>query len=200
MLLLFRCHIQRNTREENEQIKQGETPETWSNNPHKRSQKDTDARWTKKNNKSYFGYKDHINIDAKYGFIRTHQVTNASVHDSKMFAQVFDFNNQDDDIWADSAYYNVNFEMSLKLLDYVSQIHERGYRNHPLNEEQKASNREKSKTRARVEHVFGGWVMTMGGKLVRCIGIEQVRAYQGLKDLTYNLTRYVFWQKKEACV
>ena len=192
--------IQRNTREENEQIKQGETPETWSNNPHKRSQKDTDARWTKKNNKSYFGYKDHINIDAKYGFIRTHQVTNASVHDSKMFAQVFDFNNQDDDIWADSAYYNVNFEMSLKLLDYVSQIHERGYRNHPLNEEQKASNREKSKTRARVEHVFGGWVMTMGGKLVRCIGIEQVRAYQGLKDLTYNLTRYVFWQKKEACV
>ena len=59
------------------------------------------------------------------------------------------FNNQDDDIWADSAYYNVNFEMSLKLLDYVSQIHERGYRNHPLNEEQKASNREKSKTRAR---------------------------------------------------
>ena len=68
-------------------------------------------------------------------------------HDSKMFAQVFDFNNQDDDIWADSAYYNVNFEMSLKLLDYVSQIHERGYRNHPLNEEQKASNREKSKTR-----------------------------------------------------
>ena len=40
--------IQRNTREENEQIKQGETPETWSNNPHKRSQKDTDARWTKK--------------------------------------------------------------------------------------------------------------------------------------------------------
>ena len=38
------------------------------------------------------------------------QVTNASVHDSKMFAQVFDFNNQDDDIWADSAYYNVNFE------------------------------------------------------------------------------------------
>ena len=127
------------------------TPETWSNNPHKRSQKDTDARWTKKNNKSYFGYKDHISIDAKYGFIRTHQVTNASVHDSKMFAQVFDFNNQDDEIWADSAYYNGNFEMSLKLLDYVSQIHERGYRNHPLNEEQKASNREKSKTRARVD-------------------------------------------------
>ena len=79
----------------------------------------------------------------------------------------------------------------LSFWDYVSQIHERGYRNHPLNEEQKASNREKSKTRARVEHVFGGWVMTMGGKLVRCIGIEQVRAYQGLKDLTYNLTRYV---------
>jgi hypothetical protein len=33
-------------------------------------------------------------------------------------------------------------------------FHEKGYRNHPLTEEQKANNREKSKTRARVEHVF----------------------------------------------
>ena len=192
--------IQRNTREENAQIKAGEEPPNGQETPHKQSQKDTDARWTKKNNKSYFGYKDHINIDAKYGFIRTHKVTNASVHDSKVFAQVIDGENEGDEIWADSAYYNVNLETTLTLLDYISQIHERGYRNHPLNDEQKASNREKSKTRAKVEHVFGGWVMTMGGKLVRCIGIERVRAYQGLKDLSYNLTRYVFWQKKESCV
>ena len=191
--------IQRNTREENEQIKRGETPESWNDNPHQHSQKDTDARWTKKNNKSYFGYKDHINIDTKYGFIRTHQVTDASVHDSKVFSQVLDPDNQDDDIWADSAYYSVNLEIALRLLDYISHIHERGYRNHPLDEQQKASNREKSKTRARVEHVFGHWVMTMGGKLVRCIGIERVRAHQGLKDLTYNLTRYVFWQKQVSC-
>jgi IS5 family transposase len=188
--------VQRNSKEENKQIKAGEQPPEWSDNAHKLSQKDTDARWTKKNNTSYYGYKDHINIDAQHRFIRVHAVTDASVHDSKMFAQVLDIDNESDDIWADSAYYSVNMEATLALLDYISHIHERGYRNHPLNEEQKESNREKSKTRARVEHVFGHWVTSMGGKLVRYIGIERVRANQGLKALSYNLKRYVFLQKQ----
>ncbi|MGR3277962.1 transposase, partial [Acaryochloris marina NIES-2412] len=79
----------------------------------------------------------------------------------------------------------------------VSQIHERGYRHHPLTEEQKKTNRSKSKVRAKVEHVFGAWVMNLGGKQVRCIGIQRVRAQLGLKDLAYNVRRYVFWRKKE---
>jgi IS5 family transposase len=37
---------QRNLREENEQLKRGETPSSWS--PEKRAQKDCDARWTRK--------------------------------------------------------------------------------------------------------------------------------------------------------
>ncbi|MEM9217245.1 MAG: transposase [Cyanobacteria bacterium P01_F01_bin.150] len=125
--------------------------------------------------------------------------TDASVHDSQMFAQVLDIDNESDDIWADSAYYSVNMEATLALLDYISHIHERGYRNHPLNDEQKASNREKSKTRVRVEHVFGHWVTSMGGKRVRYIGIERVRANQGLKALSYNLSRYVCLQKQVSC-
>ena len=190
--------IQRNSKDENEQIKAGEEPPEWADNRHKHAQKDTDARWTKKNNTSYFGYKDHINIDAKHRFIRVHAVTDAAVHDSKMFAQILDDQNPSDEIWADSAYYSVNMEATLTLLGYISHIHERGYRNHPLNEEQKASNREKSKTRARVEHVFGHWVTSMGGKLVRCIGLNRVQAHQGLKALSYNLSRYVFLQKQAS--
>ena len=34
-------------------------------------------------------------------------------------------------------------------------MNEKGYRNKPLTEQQKAKNKEKSKVRARVEHVFG---------------------------------------------
>jgi len=78
----------------------------------------------------------------------------------------------------------------------MSQIHERGYRNHPLTEQQQESNREKSQIRAQVEHVFGSWVMELGGKLVRCIGKQRVAAWIGLKNLTYNLKRYVFWQSQ----
>jgi transposase, IS5 family len=189
--------IQRNSREENQQIKAGEIPTDWEQSPHKLSQKDTDARWTKKNNKSYYGYKDHINIDVQHGFIRQYSVTDAAVHDSQELEMVLDPDNADDGVWADSAYQSEESEQKLELEGYDSQIHERAYRNQPLSEAQKASNREKSKIRAKVEHVFGAWVTSLGGKLVRCIGLERVTTYLGLKNLTYNLTRYVFWQKRD---
>ena len=48
-----------NTREEDAAIKKGEVPEGWENKPAKRSQKDADARWTKKHGKSHYGYKNH---------------------------------------------------------------------------------------------------------------------------------------------
>ena len=39
---------QRNSREENKAIKEGNIPADWQNTSHKLAQKDTDARWTKK--------------------------------------------------------------------------------------------------------------------------------------------------------
>ena len=49
---------QRNSREENETVKRGETPAAWEEKPAKNQQKDKDARWTKKHGKSFFGYKN----------------------------------------------------------------------------------------------------------------------------------------------
>ena len=47
-----------NTRDENAAIKKGEVPEELKANPAKRSQKDLDARWTKKHGKSHYGTKN----------------------------------------------------------------------------------------------------------------------------------------------
>lgn len=190
---------QHNSEQDNEQLKQGKIPQDWQDNPHRCSQKDTDARWTKKGNKSYFGYKDHIGIDAEYGLIRRYTVTDASVHDSQVLGQLLDEDNESDEIWADSAYRNQQTEEVLELIGFDSHIHERAYRNHPLREEQKQSNRDKSKTRARVEHVFGRWTMQMGGKLVRSIGLVRAKAVLGLKNLTYNFVRYTFLQTHCVC-
>lgn len=189
---------QHNSEDENKQIKQGELPKSWQDKPHKGFQKDTDARWTKKGGKSYFGYKDHICIDTEHGLIRRYAVTDASVHDSQVLGQLLDEDNESDTLWADSAYRSEAIEETLEWIGFESQIHERAYRNHPLTEEQKLSNRSKSKTRAKVEHVFGIWVMQIGGKLVRSIGIARVKAQLGLKNLTYNFIRYTFWQTKAA--
>ena len=65
-----------------------------------------------------------------------------------------------------------------------------GYRNKPLTEQQKQSNNEKSKTRARVEHVFGFMEQSMKGLLVRSVGIARATGIIGLINLTYNMFRY----------
>src|ERR1700716_3586976 len=49
---------QRN-KEENEANKTGKMPEGWEKQPAKNAQKDKDARWTKKNDESFYGYKNH---------------------------------------------------------------------------------------------------------------------------------------------
>jgi IS5 family transposase len=190
---------QHNRDKENEQLKQGKIPQDWQDKPHRATQKDTDARWTKKGDKSYFGYKNHIGIDAESGLIRRYAVTDASVHDSQVLGQLLDEDNDSDEIWADSAYRAQVIEETLGLMGFESQIHQRAYRNHPLSEEQKQSNRDKSKIRAKVEHVFGRWTMQMGGKVIRSIGLVRAKASLGLKNLTYNFVRYTFLQTQSVC-
>jgi IS5 family transposase len=71
---------QHNSREDNETIKEGETPEDWKSKPAKNRQKDKDARWTKKHERSYFGYKNHIGVDRRHKFVRRYVVSDASVY------------------------------------------------------------------------------------------------------------------------
>ena len=56
---------QRNTREENKKIKEGNGDELWNDKPNKKKHKDIDARWTKKNGETFFGYKNHAKVDTK---------------------------------------------------------------------------------------------------------------------------------------
>lgn len=189
---------QRNSKEENEQIKQGATPEGWKEQPHKLSQKDVEARWTKKNNQSYYGYKNHINVDVKHKLIRQYEVTEASVHDSQELTALLDCKNESAEVWADSAYRSEQVERVLKMAGYTSHIHEKGHRNKALSAEQEAQNQTKSRTRVRVEHVFGSWTNEMGGKMMRLIGKTRNAGAIGLKNLTYNIKRYAHLEERCA--
>ena len=59
-------------------MKAGKTPKEWQKNRAKNRQKDKDARWTKKHGKSFYGYKNHVNADAKHKLIRHYEVTDAA--------------------------------------------------------------------------------------------------------------------------
>ncbi len=187
---------QRNKREDNEKIKNGEVPEGWS--AKKKAHKDVDARWTKKNDVAFYGYKNHANVDAKHKFIRRYTVTDASVHDSQELDNVLDPNNESDDIYADSAYRGEEQEARLKASGRKSRIHERAYRNKPLTQEQEASNKEKSRIRARVEHVFGHIETSMHGCYVRTIGLARAKAKIGLENLAYNISRFTFLKTSQT--
>lgn len=182
---------QRNTSEENKTIKNGETPEDWKSKPHKLSQKDTDARWTKKNDETHYGYKDHAKVDADSKLITDYAVTAANVHDSNEFTEFF--NEKDKAAYADSAY------IGQPLPEHVqNQVIERASRNHPLTEEQKANNRIKTKIRVRVEHVFAFMTNSMNGLTIRSIGLRRASFGIGLGNLVYDLFRYAFLKKSKA--
>ena len=180
---------QRNGREKNKQIKEGKGDQLWNDQPNKKRQKDIDARWTKKNFQSYYGYKNHAKVDAKSKLIDTYQVTDASVHDSKTVNRLLDEKDQDQELYADSAY--VGQQETLDKHQVKDKIHVKGYKNKPLTEEQKAANTEKSRTRVRVEHVFGFMENSMGSMFFRKIGIKRAEASVGLMNLTYNMFRKI---------
>ena len=174
---------QRNTREENKTIKSGEVPEEWKEETpkakHKLAQKDTDARWTKKNNETHFGYKNHAKVDADSKIITDYSVTDASVHDSQRFTGFF--TEKDKVAYADSAY------VGQELPEHIeAQICEKGYRNHPLTEEQKQK--------------IGFMTGSMHGITVRTIGIERAAFNIGLTNLIYNMCRYSTIKRNAQCI
>ena len=181
---------QRNTREENEQIKAGKGDELWNDNPNKKRHKDIDARWTKKNNETFFGYKNHAKVDTKSKFINKYKETDASVHDSQALEDLLDENDKNQDLYADSAYTGNEQENIINKFNMKNKVHEKGYKNKPLTDKQKQKNKEKSKTRARVEHVFGFMEQSMNGLVVKSVGIVRAIGIVGLINLTYNLFRY----------
>jgi len=182
--------IQRNTNEENKQIKNDQKPASFEDNAHKKAQKDVDARWTKKNNVVHFGYKSHIKIDTVSKLITSYVVTNASVHDSQPLDDLLDISKDNEQpLYGDSAYGGKDQLMIIKEKLMINQVGEQGRKNKPLTEPQKESNKKKSSTRARVEHIFGFMEMSMNGMYLYVIGIKRVKALIGLMNLTWNMFR-----------
>ena len=83
---------------------------------------DTDGRWTLKRGRRrpaegrssrraqtelvipVFGYKNHLGIDRRHGFIRSFTVTDAAAHDGRQLGRLLDPDNTASPVWADTAY------------------------------------------------------------------------------------------------
>ena len=183
---------QRNSREENKHIKEtGTAPKEWDAKPNKKRQKDVDARWTKKNNATFYGYKNHVKSDTKTKLIEEYEVTSASVHDSQAIENLLTEKDKGQPLYADSAYSGKDQEKVYQKKRVINKVHEKGSRNNPLTDEQKANNKEKSAIRVRVEHIFGFVENSMNGSFIRTIGFVRASAKIGMMNLTYNICRCV---------
>jgi transposase, IS5 family len=205
---------QRNTDGEKAAIKAGKTArEIWPDAPNKAAQKDTNARWTLKIGGKVryrpdgtplpmiavpvFGYKSHISIDRRFGFIREAAVTSASAADGRMLKRLVTTDNTSGDVWADSAYRSRSNEKWLAATMLRSQIHRRKPAGKPMPQAMARANGRKSSIRARVEHVFAHQ-KTRFGLFIRTIGLVRAEAKLTLANLAYNMDRLVFHERRTA--
>ncbi|EKC43671.1 transposase, IS4 family protein, partial [human gut metagenome] len=68
----------------------------------KEKQRDPEAHSVKKGNQWYFGYKEHIGVDADSGLVHTVETTSANVHDSNMVVELLQ--GTEEDVYGDSGY------------------------------------------------------------------------------------------------
>ncbi|MCP4433245.1 MAG: IS5 family transposase, partial [Gammaproteobacteria bacterium] len=142
-----------------------------SSTKNKDKARDPEMRQTKKGNQWYFGMKGHIGVDSKTKLIHSVVATAANVHDSQILGDLL--HGDETRVWGDSAYSSqgdVIAEHAPHAKDFTNQ---KGRRNQPLNEAEKAKNKTKSKVRAKVEHPFLVLKQIFGFTKVRYRGLDK---------------------------
>jgi transposase, IS5 family len=190
--------VQHFTAKEKEALDKGETPESWKEKPAIARQRDVDAKWTKKNKKSHFGYKNHIKTDTKTKLIRSFEVTPANDHDSQLVGTLINENDAGEELHADSAYVGDPIRRDLRKNKVKDRRHKKAFKNAPLSEYQTKQNIKKSKVRAGVEHVFGAIHMKLVDIRIRTIGRIRATFVIGMRNIIYNMCRYDYLKRKKV--
>ena len=207
---------QRMTTEEKSRAKAGEdASDIWPDKPAKAAQKDTDARWMVKYSKArktkegdkdaglvdisvpHFGYKNHISIDRKWRFIRGETTTDAARYDGHELTSVLARDNSSGKVWADTAYRTKSNEAWLKANGFFSHIHRKKPKGKPMPRHIERGNATRSIVRTCVEHVFGHQKGPMDLS-IRTIGIKRAATKMTLANLTYNMKRLIFHERRKA--
>ena len=116
--------------------------------------RDPEMHQTKKGNQWHFGMKVHIGVDSKSGLIHSASVTAANIHDKHEVPKLL--HGAETRFYGDSAYRGQEQRERLKHIaprvkDFTNK---RAYRNAPLSDADRETNRRKSSVRSKVEHPF----------------------------------------------
>lgn len=131
--------------------------------------RDPEMHQTKKGNQWHFGMKMHIGVDSKSGLAHSATITPANVHDSQELPNLLHGN--ETRLYGDSAYANQKEALKQAAPKARDFTNKRAYRNTPLTDADKETNRRKSQVRAKVEHPFRPFKSIYGFAKVRYRGL-----------------------------
>jgi transposase, IS5 family len=138
--------------------------------------RDPEMHQTAKGNQWYFGMKAHVGVDSRTKLIHTVLVSAANVADSKAIPYLL--HGKETRVWGDQAYQGQTAAIKIaapNARDFTNRRYRWGSR---IDESIKARNRNKSRVRAKVEHVFG--------VIKRVFGFQKV-CYRGLDKNRHRL-------------
>ncbi|MCI1047684.1 IS5 family transposase [Caballeronia zhejiangensis] len=142
-----------------------------SSTKNKQQARDPEMHQTRKGKQWYFGLKLHIGVDSQSGLAHSAVVTSANVHDKHPLPKLL--HGQEQRVYGDSAYASQKAlirDKAPKARDFTNQ---RTRRAGKVDEVARGKNRNKSKIRARVEHVFAVVKRLWGFSKVRYRGLAK---------------------------
>jgi IS5 family transposase len=196
-------------------VKGGGTPEEWK--PARSRQVDRDGRWTLKRGRKRpappggetqrvatgeilvpaFGYKNHLSIDRQHGLIRRFTVTHAAAHDGGQLGAILDPGNTASQVWADTAYRSKANLALLERRGLAAELQRPKPRGRPMPAHLRRANAARATVRSAVEHVFAAQ-KSRTKLVIRTVGIVRARAKLALANITYNLTRLAWLERRTA--
>ena len=142
-----------------------------SSTKNQRQERDPAMHQTKKGKQWYFGMKAHVGVDSRTKIIHTAVVTAANTSDSAVLPELL--HGEETKVWGDTAYQGQR-EAIREVAPLAQDLTNKRcrYRDR-IDEVQKARNRNKSRVRSKVEHVFAVIKLKFGYGKVRYRGLRK---------------------------
>ena len=142
-----------------------------SSTKNREEQRDPEMHQTKKGNQWYFGMKAHVGVDSKTKIIHSAAVTAAHVADATVLPELL--HGEETRVWGDQAYRGQT-EVIREAAPRARDCTHRRYRyKNRIDEVERAKNRNKSRIRSKVEHVFQILKLKFGFVKVRYRGLKK---------------------------
>ena len=172
-----------------------ETPEGQldkNGNPLKFS-RDIESNWATKNDKHYFGLKEHASVDARYGFVLATVLSPASVNDTNYLTYCTLYSRHTSHklgiVYADKGYHGEPNRTFLAMNNFKDGIMRKNEKNAKLTEYEKERNKKISKVRYIVEQYFGLSHLHDNGQKARFTTIDKNNIDIWFRQVAFNIKR-----------